>query len=196
MVKLLKFSILSLLFFTGIVATVANAALISGDFRTESDLPGSWSVGPLVYQNLSASIDGGIELTGANFLENRSNWGGGLVHMDYDPTTNILTLDSQDDRSFTTFDAWINNIVFDGSEVITGIDMLSNGITNPTVNPILSFTANSIHIRYGQSRFGFTGEIAEFQITGPSSAVPEPNTLILFGVGCLSLAGYSRRRKE
>lgn len=174
----------------------ASASMISGDFRTESDL--DFGLGPKVYQDIGATIDSGVELTDADFVENPEDWGGGLVFMDYNPLTNILTLDSQDEWDFMTFDAWINNIIFNTSEVITGISMLSNGLTDPVIVPTLSFTSNSIYIAYDYEPdvFYFTEGIAEFQITtSAGSPVPEPTTIVLFGLGILGLAGVSRRKK-
>jgi hypothetical protein len=135
---------LSILF----VAQAASATLVSGDFRTESDLPGS-SVGPLVYQSLEQIIGAGYELDSGDYLENPSNWGGGVVWMDYNPTTNILTLASQDTWDFQTFDAWITNISFDlAGEYISDISLISNGLTDPSFAPSLSFTNDSLHVGY------------------------------------------------
>jgi hypothetical protein len=115
-------ALITVLLITGNV----EAAILSGDFRTESDLPYCCDrAGPLVYENIGAAVGAGEELTGANFVQNPSNWGGGVVHMDLDPLTNILTLHSQDIWDFETFDAWITNIVFDAGERITGLSLIS-----------------------------------------------------------------------
>jgi len=184
----------------------ASAVAIGGDFRTEADLPDISGGIPLVHEDLGATIDGGIELTEADFVENPFSWLGGLVYVDYDPTTNILLLDSQDELDFQTFDVWISNILFDSGEVITGISLISDNLTvpydpfvDPIVVPTFSHTDNSIHISYdaGAGFFDFTGGTAEFQVTlGSSSApVPEPATMSLLGMGLIGLAARARRKK-
>ena len=101
---------------------IANATIITADFRTETGLPYCCDVaGPLVHVSLGASVDIGDELTEANLLSNLSGWSGGLVYIDLDPTTNVVTLSSQDGFDFEIFSALISNIVFDAGEVITGL---------------------------------------------------------------------------
>jgi hypothetical protein len=177
-----------------------EAAILSGDFRTESDLPYYSGGGPLVYENIGAPVGAGAELTGANFVENPSNWGGGVVHMDLDPLTNILTLHSQDIWDFETFDAWITNIVFDAGERITGLSLISGNITDLGLAAILNFSDNSVHIRYdvgaGNPTFDFTGGRAQFQITTDVSAVPVPAAVWLFGSGLMGLLGFNRKRAQ
>ncbi len=174
------------------LVNIANAGLIVGDFVTHSDLPDAGSSGALIYQELSQTIGAGYELdlVDGDYLTNLSNWGGGLVWMDFDPTTNILLLDSQDEWDFQTFDAFINNIQFSAGEYITGISLLNNDLVSPNTVPLLSFTNNSIHISYA-GVFDFTGNSASFQITTSSASVPEPSTLAIFALGMIGLA--SRR---
>lgn len=187
-----------------------EAAILSGDFRTESDLPYYGGVGPLVYENIGAPVGAGAELTGANFVEDPSNWGGGVVHMDLDPLTNILTLYNQDTWDLETFDAWITNIVFDAGERITGLSWISGDIaevwdlfgpTLPLGPAILGFSDNSIHIRYdvgaGNPVFDFIpGGQAQFQITTDVSAVPVPAAVWLFASGLMGLLGFNRKRAQ
>jgi len=179
----------------------AQAAIISGDFRTESDLPYCCaSGGPLVYENIGAPVGPGAELTDADFVENPTGWGGGVVHLDLDPLTNILTLDSQDTWDFEIFDAWITNISFDTNEVITGLSWISGNITDLGLTPILAFSGDSIHIRYdvgfGNPVFNFTGTQMQFQINTEISSVPIPGAALLFGSGLIGLFSLRQRRKK
>jgi hypothetical protein len=180
-----------------IATSQANAAIIQGDFRTESDLPGAGS-GALVYEALNVNVGAGDELTNSDFIQNPSSWGGGVVNMDLDSTTNILTLKSQDTWDFYTFDAWISNIIFNAGEVITGISLLSGNLTNFNLLANLSFTDNSIHINYTDyNAFDFTGTDAQFQIlTSNVSAVPVPAAALLFAPALLGFMGFRRKAKN
>jgi hypothetical protein len=178
-------------------AVTANAAVTFGDFRTESHLPNHSDGGPLVYESLGVAIGDGEELDDSDFVENPSGWGG-VVHMDLDPATGILTLDSQDTWDFQTFDAWITNIQFDAGESIVGISMLTNDLTDVGVVPTLSFTADSVHISYDYvpDVFHFTGDNATFQImTSAMPAVPAPGAILLGTIGT-GLVGWMRKRKS
>ncbi|MEP4889060.1 MAG: PEP-CTERM sorting domain-containing protein [Aliiglaciecola sp.] len=189
-----KFLCLVALLFTG----AANATIISGDFRNEADLPYCCSTqGPLVYENLNASVGAGNELDSSNLLSNDSGWSGGLVLVDLDPTTNIVTLNSQDDLDFEIFTASISNIVFDAAETITGLSWISGNITDIAIDEVLSFTANSIQIGYdglGSDIFNFNLTQAQFQIETQtdSVAVPAPASILLLSLGILALVGRKK----
>lgn len=177
-----------------ILAAASNAAIVTGDFVNESDLPYCCArSGPKVLTSLGQSVGAGLELSGSSTLSNPSGWGGGIVYVDLNPTNNILTLLSQDTWDFETFLAKISNITFDTAEVITGITMLTNGLTDPSVLPVATFTDNSIMISYDNGDiFDFTGGTATFQITTGQS-VPEPESIALFG---LALAGLGLTRRK
>jgi hypothetical protein len=192
-IKMLKAAFASLALF---VSGFANAGLIFGDFRTESNLPEYRTGSALVYQNIGQSIAPGYELDNSDFLENPDNWGGGVVWLDYDVNTGILLLDSQDNMDFQTFSASISNITFDiAGEYIDGISMLTNNLVTSNLAPTLSFTNDSIQVFYSDYLdFNFTGGSATFQITTSVKQVSEPSTLVIFALGIMGLA--SRRFKK
>lgn len=178
-------------------AGAANAALVTGDFRTESNLPDTRTGSPLVYESLNQSIGAGYELDNGDFLENPDGWGGGVVWMDFNESTNILTLVSQDRWDFETFDAYISNIVFDTvGEYISAVSLVSNGLTNPSFLPTLSFSDNSLHVSYDYTPdvFNFTGGISTFQIETATTTVPEPSAFLLMSLSLAGL-GFFRRNK-
>ena len=175
-------------------ALSAHAGIVSADFRTEADLPGQ-GIGPLVHERLGATLGSGLELDRSDFLSNPSNWGGGEVWLDLDASTNVLSLFSQDPWDFYTFQVTIRNIT---GATITGIELLSNNLTDPGLVPQLSFTGDSVTIFYNSplSAFNFTGGAATFALLIDTPAdVPEPQTVLLFGAG-IALLGLVRRRKN
>ncbi|MFT6270258.1 MAG: hypothetical protein ACJAVV_003087 [Alphaproteobacteria bacterium] len=171
---------------------VANAAIISGDFRTEADLPYCCNdAGPVVFQNLGVTVGAGAELTADNLLENPSSWSGSEVSMDLDPLTNILSLTSQDDSDFEVFNASISNILFDSGEVITGLSLISGNLTDLLLAEILSFTDNSVSISYdvmdSGMQFYFNETVAQFQILTSAQPVSAPASLLLLGLAVVGL---------
>ena len=141
-----------------------------------------------------------MELDSGDYIENPSGWRGGVVYMDLDPTTNVLTLDSQDYMDFQTFDAWITNVTFDAGEVITDVTMLSNNLTDTGLTPTIEFTDDSVHISYAVAEqydyFHFTGQTATFQITTSGMpTVPAPSAALLGSLGA-GLVGWMKRRKR
>lgn len=180
-----------------LAASQVNAAITQGNFRTESDLL-KYSSGALVYEALNVNVEVGDELTNSDFIQNPSSWSGGVVNMDLDATTNILTLKSQDTLDFNTFDAWITDLVFNAGEVITGLSLLSGNLTDLSLLANLSFTGNSIHINYTDDNiFNFTGTDAQFQImTSNVSAVPIPAAAFLFAPALLGFMGLRRKAKN
>lgn len=150
---------LSLLIFT---ASSPLHAEISGDFRTESDLPYCCDAdGPLVYEALGVPVGDGYELSGGDYVENPSGWGGGVVFMDVD-VSGLLSLDSQDTWDFERFVATITGI---SGTTVQGIELVSGNITDKGITPTLTFTEDSITIVYDDgSVFNFNNSSALFQI--------------------------------
>lgn len=179
-----------------LAALNANAAIVSADFRNESDLPYCCArSGPEVLESIGQAVGAGVELNGTASFSNPSGWGGGIVYVDLNPTTNILTLLSQDTWDFQTFSAQLSNIAFSASETITGLTLLSNNLTTTGLTPSLSFTGNSISIEYDTpSVFNFTGGTATFQIlTSSLQSVPEPSSIALLGLSLFGLASMRRK---
>lgn len=185
----------------GLWGLSAQAAITGGDFRAESSMQYPISAGPL-YENLGATVGAGYELDSSHFVANPGGWTGGVVFMDLDPLTNILTLASQDFWGFELFTAGISNMSFSEGEVITGISLLSDNLTSPLplVVPTWSFTANSVLVSYNNAPdtngFYFSHGTATFQLTTAVTAVPEPEIYAMVGLGLGMMGWVGRRRKQ
>jgi len=178
-------------------AISAQATLLSADFRTEANLlPSS---GPLIYQSLGQAVGAGDELAAGSLLQNPAFFTGGVVYVDYNPTSMLLTLKSRDTGEFDTFDAYLSTASFStAGEEFAGLSLVSGVLTNGSA-PTLSFTGDTLQISYaGSQGFNFTGGTAVYQVATTLRAVPpvpEPETwaLLLGGMGLLS--ARLRRRK-
>jgi PEP-CTERM motif len=178
-------------------AAGANADIISADFKTASDLPYCCSrVGPVTQQAIGKAVGAGFEIDGSTPVSNPSGWGGGIVHVDLDPVTGLLTLVSQDIWDFESFVLTIDNMHFDAGQRLNGLSYLSGELTSTGLAPQLSFTSDSLRIAYdNHNLFYFTGGKVTFQLdVGASADVPEPATASLFGLAFVGLA-WARRRK-
>jgi hypothetical protein len=186
-----------------LLAGQADASVISADFTARAGNPSlAWNQGELVLQTLGRTVGAGLELGADATVSNPSAWNGGLVYIDLDPIARTLTLFSQDDYDFETFSVSIGNIHFNAGERITGLSLISDSLTEDAdslspLAPTFSFTNNSLQIDYtAAAYFYFTGGSAVFQFeTEAGSAVPEPATAGLLGLGLAGLIGVRRRKR-
>lgn len=209
-----------------LAATAAQASIISGDFRTEANLPDYRSGQALVYQHAGSQVGAGAELTSHDLARNPDRWRGGQVDVDLNPVNALLSLKSNDQYDFQSFDVYLNNLSFDSPGSIYGIALISSGLLTVPLAPTVSFTDTSIHISYnaGHGVFNFTQGEALFQLllgnpapqsapemagegadgesnfpaAGPAApaAVPEPSTLLLVGLGLAGLGAFGRKFRK
>jgi len=182
----------------------ANAAVISGDFRTVAD-NSYYPADTIIYERIGASIQAGFELTAADLKKTPYSFSSGQVNMDFNPITNILTLVSKDLQNADSFIASINNILFDlPGQKITGIKVISDNIIVPEdpEQPLplitnFSYTDNSILLSYAPTRgeFYFNGGTSEFQIYTSAAPVPEPSSILLGLISLGGMFGFKKRSK-
>ncbi len=113
------------------------------------------------------------------------------------------TLDSDSGISLDENGAFQSWIAFTGS--------LSNGMKNPFTNRVLGFNSSSYGLvgdsgpywlhRSGYGGYaGWTGHFygisEQLTASAPSEPIPEPSTLVLFGIGMLGILGVIINRKR
>lgn len=186
-----------LMLLLALLGSQAHATIVSADFIATSDCAScSYRQGPLTLTALGQSVGTGVELGAGATLDNPSNFYGGIVYADLDPDAKTLRLFSQDDNDFESFTFELRNVQFSGKEIITGLSVMSDDLTEfDVITPTWTVSNNSLLITYASDNgFYFRNGSAVFQLTTEEmqGEVPEPAGAALFALG---LAGLLSRRK-
>ena len=78
--------------------------------------------------------------------------------------------------------------------LVSGVEPRNTPLSDGLVESDVSFTANSVTIDYGLTAWS-PGGFVSFDLVTTHSALPEPGTLALFGLGLAGLGLAARRRR-
>ena len=140
----------------------------------------------------TAEIGGGIEFTGVGGELNFDFADSSITSITYLPSTLTISMNS-DLGSWGGFGDYVFS---DFDDTITGLTLDSNIGFLGTITSGYSFTSDSITIdmRASGRVSGEQNPLLVFNITTSSAPVPEPATMVLFGIGLLGLAGVNRKK--
>ena len=161
-----------------LVGVDASAGVKKANFKTESNLPVYRTGTPLVYSAAGVAVGDAAELTAANLTSNEDGWGGGQVDVNL-AKNGSLTLVSNDQWDFQTFNVTISNLKMATNESVCGVNFLGGELTQNGVQPTMTFTDNSVQIAYtaadvvagGEFNFAGGGAQANFQVVLCSPAM-------------------------
>jgi hypothetical protein len=142
------------------------------------------AIGPLALRNLlSFIISPSIPVTGGSFAAGTTGLGISAGEADYSLSAGITSVSGS---YGITSGALTNGSTKDGTIVVSGL-------TTTITLPISLFLSSLITTLGANVSIEFTGQLVAQFI---SSAVPEPGTFTLLGIGTLGLLGWARQRRR
>jgi len=138
--------------------------IIKGDFSIGVTVPGVRGAQPLIFAHPEALVGFGPVLVTSSRYSNHHHWIAGDIIVDID-RNNMVTVRSSRDAVYETIHLEISNILFSARSVVSGIKLLSSSLTEQSIQPTVSVTADSIGITFAPpGKFDVVRGDAKFQI--------------------------------
>ncbi len=189
---------------------ILNADLVGGTSVVDTSNALGWTISGVSSSTLDAIglFDGVTANPGNGRVQFKSNGSAVLSSTNYisilgeflaPQIINSLSL-ANDFGDFANSEITSMELLLNGSSVGTWSGFNDNDQTNldlvfagATFGPVSTF-----EVRLTGSELGFDGnsELREVILDATVAVVPEPTSLILFGIGGIAFAGYRRRRKR